>query len=198
MALGPDGIKDDALGLGASSFPSERPMTDVGEVPIVLVGDHGTAERVEVELTRQSWVVQSGFALNDDRFELSGSRLVCSGVVADVDGLEMALMAAARGAGLVAVVGAKDSWAAASLADQLSVLGLDPRFEGFRAMDSAPCYDRDTAELLDRLASGCTIPDAAHACLLSLRTANRKLSAARKSLGVATTLELVVTHVRGR
>jgi hypothetical protein len=84
------------------------------------------------------------------------------------------------------------------LADQLSVLGIDPRFDGFPSTDSTQGYDRDTADLLDRLAAGSTIPDAARACLLSVRTANRKLSAARTSLGVATTLELVVAYVRGR
>jgi DNA-binding CsgD family transcriptional regulator len=53
-------------------------------------------------------------------------------------------------------------------------------------------------ELLDLLAGGASIAEAARRLYLSLRTANRRIAAARDALGVATTREAVLAHVRLR
>ena len=51
--------------------------------------------------------------------------------------------------------------------------------------------DGDGRELLQLLAQGLTLNEAADALHLSLRTANRRLAAARSTLGVATTIEAI-------
>ena len=52
--------------------------------------------------------------------------------------------------------------------------------------------DEDQVRLLRLLAEGLSVPEAAKACLLSQRTAERRLSAARRVLGVASTAEALV------
>ena len=51
--------------------------------------------------------------------------------------------------------------------------------------------DRDGRELLQLLAQGLTLNEAAETLHLSLRTANRRLAVARSTLGVATTIEAI-------
>ena len=51
--------------------------------------------------------------------------------------------------------------------------------------------DDDGRDLLHLLAQGLTVAEAAEALHLSLRTANRRLAAARAKLGVATTIEAI-------
>jgi DNA-binding NarL/FixJ family response regulator len=57
--------------------------------------------------------------------------------------------------------------------------------------------DKDARELLRLLAQGLTLNDAADALHLSLRTANRRLADARRTLGVTTTLEAIATLSAG-
>jgi hypothetical protein len=56
----------------------------------------------------------------------------------------------------------------------------------------------DQRALLERLAAGQTIAAAAAAEYLSLRTANRRIAAARLALGVATTRDAVSAYLRHR
>ena len=51
--------------------------------------------------------------------------------------------------------------------------------------------DEETAALLDALVNGSTIREAADSCYVSLRTANRRLAAARRAFSVANTHALV-------
>ena len=57
--------------------------------------------------------------------------------------------------------------------------------------------DEDGRALLELLAQGLTLNEAAGSLHLSLRTANRRLAAARVALGVATTLEAIATLSAG-
>lgn len=58
-----------------------------------------------------------------------------------------------------------------------------------------PDLDEDAQELLDLLARGCTLGEAAERLHLSRRTADRRLAAARRVLGAATTAQAVSLHL---
>ena len=53
-------------------------------------------------------------------------------------------------------------------------------------------------QILDLLAGGASIAQAARQLFWSLRTANRRVAAARDALGVSTTQEAVVAYARLR
>ena len=57
--------------------------------------------------------------------------------------------------------------------------------------DAAAALTADQRSLLMLLAEGLSVAEAAQRMFLSLRTAERRLSAARKALGVATTAEAI-------
>ena len=63
---------------------------------------------------------------------------------------------------------------------------------------SAAPLSREQREVLDLLADGHSIAQAARLRFLSLRTANRRVREAREKLGVATNREAVVAYVRLR
>jgi DNA-binding CsgD family transcriptional regulator len=144
------------------------------------------------QLRRDGWQVHRGFALPDEPWELAGSRLVLAGELTGEADVHAALLGAVRGAGLAVRLDPAQPWAAAFLAD---LARLD---------DPAPVpapADPLTAEqrqILDLLADGASITQAARRLFLSLRTANRRVAAARAALGVATTREAVLAYVRLR
>jgi DNA-binding NarL/FixJ family response regulator len=82
---------------------------------------------------------------------------------------------------------------------RIGPVGVDPS-DGTAAAASTtklPITEEQVA-LLARLADGETIAAAAEAEFLSLRTANRRIAAARKALGVATTREAVLAYIKHR
>src|SRR5207249_2389455 len=112
---------------------------------------------------------------------------VLYGRVADLDTAELAVHAAARGAGVVAIADPGTDVGRALLAD-LSRLGpvtRDPEAEVSTGPDEkesdSPLLPEQRA-LLERLANGETIAAAAAAEFLSLRTANRRIAQAREAL----------------
>ena len=58
-------------------------------------------------------------------------------------------------------------------------------------LGAAAALDEEARAILELIAQGMTVPEAAAALHLSLRTANRRLAAARKALGVTTTIEAI-------
>ena len=72
-----------------------------------------------------------------------------------------------------------------------------PAVSATRSADDLPLTIEQRA-LLDRLADGESIAAAATAEFLSLRTANRRIAAARDALGVRTTRQAVVEYARRR
>ena len=168
----------------------------------------GTAATVALRrLARAGWHTREGFALTDAGWDVAAQRLVLYGRVSDMDTAELAVHAAARGAGVVAIVEVAGEIGRALLAD-LSRLGpviQDPEAEvepdgpvdGDGGVSLAVLLPEQRA-LLDRLANGETIAAAAAAEYLSLRTANRRIAQARDALGVRTTREAVLTYLRQR
>lgn len=149
-------------------------------------------------LGRDGWDVHEGFALPDEPWDVSRNRMLLVGLVDDATAAADAVLAAARGAAVIATVEDGSEVAALLVAD-LSRIGTvtrtaepEPDTGGFAALTAEQCA------LLERLATGDSIAAAADAEFLSLRTANRRIAQARAILGVRTTRQAVVEYVRLR
>jgi hypothetical protein len=155
-------------------------------------------------LARAGWHTREGFALAESGWDVTAQRLVLYGRVADLDTAELAVHAAARGAGVVVITDPAAEVGRALLADLARVgpVTQDPEAdvepqEGAEPDGPVSLLPEQKA-LLDRLANGETIAAAAAAEFLSLRTANRRIAQARDALGVRTTREAVLTYLRQR
>jgi len=176
---------------------------DPALAPRFVVASGGDAMTVVRKLSRAGWTTREGFALTDQQWDVSDARLALFGRVADADTAELALLAAARGAGIVAISDAAAEIGRALLADLGRIgpvstdpdadLGTEPEPSG-----SGPVLAPEQRALLERLAGGETIAAAAAAEFLSLRTANRRIAEAREVLGVRTTREAVLAYLRIR
>ena len=174
-------------------------MTRQPDAPRHVVATPSDADTVLRRLIRDGWVPRDGFALPDPLWDVTGNRLVLHGRVADPETLQLAVLAAARGAGIVAIIDA-ESMLGRALIDDLARLGpvrqgaTPEPGEGNAVADLVP----EQRALLDRLAAGDTIAAAAAAEFLSLRTANRRIAEARAIFGVRTTREAVLAYLRQR
>jgi DNA-binding CsgD family transcriptional regulator len=166
------------------------------DAPRHVVATTADAETVLRRLRRDGWVLREGFALPDPAWDVTATKLVLHGRIAEADTLQLAVLAAARGAGVVAVCD-PETPVGRALVDDLSRLGvvhLGPGEAGEAVADLIP----EQRALLDRLAAGDTIAAAAAAEFLSLRTANRRIAEARALFGVRTTREAVLAYLRQR
>ncbi len=175
-------------------------MTRPSDAPRHIVTSAADADTVLRRLTRDGWTVREGFALPDPAWDLTGARLVLHGRVGDPDTLQLAVLAAARGTGIVAVCDPATPLGRA-LADDLARLGgvqHGPGGAGGGGGGGAVDLVPEQRALLERLAAGDTIAAAAAAEFLSLRTANRRIAEARALFGVRTTREAVLAYLRQR
>jgi hypothetical protein len=179
-------------------------MTGIPPAPRYIVDGGVEATSVLRRLARAGWTTREGFALPETTWDVSTSRLVLFGRVADPDTAELAVLAAARGAGVVAIADAAADVGRALLADlaRIGPVSTDPDApvagEQTDAGGSGPQLAPEQRALLERLAGGETIAAAAAAEFLSLRTANRRIAEAREVLGVRTTREAVLAYLRIR
>jgi hypothetical protein len=174
-------------------------VTRQPDAPRHVVATPGDADTVLRRLTRDGWHPRDGFALPDPAWDVTAARLVLHGRIADQEALQLAVLAAARGAGIVAICDA-DSLLGRALVDDLARLGpvrLGTLGETGGVEQVADLVPEQRA-LLDRLAAGDTIAAAAAAEFLSLRTANRRIAEARAVFGVRTTREAVLAYLRQR
>ena len=118
---------------------------------------------------------------------------IFTGTVRDAGDAAEALLAAVGGAGLV-VHAVAEREVIDRLVDDLRRLGAVDHRTGEPA--AGPGLTPDERRLLDALANGRTLGDAAAELHLSRRTADRRLASAREKLGVATTAEAVVAHAK--
>ncbi len=140
----------------------------------------GTPDAAEVAALLDVGAVVTGFELGDDPWSVTG--VVCVGRVVDDASHAGALDAALRGADVV--VDVTDDRRAAFVDDVMrSGLVLWSGAESRAQPEWAP--------LLDALAGGMPIAEAARRCHLSVRSAHRRLATARQELGVATTTAAV-------
>lgn len=156
-------------------------------------------------LARRGWQARDGFALPERQWDVTERRLALHGRISDPETLRLAVLAAARGAAVVAVADPAGVLGRELVADlgRLGPVYLDDRTGPAAATDStADRGDPGTGltpqqrALLRRLADGQTIAAAAAAEFLSLRTANRHIARARVLLGVRTTREAVLRYLR--
>lgn len=170
--------------------------------PLYVVGSAAEATTVLRRLSRDGWHTRSGFAITDTGWDVSAAKVLRYGRIPDADTAALAVLAAARGAGVVCVCDPASPQGRALSADlaRIGPVGVDPQQSTVpkAAADPAPALPvtAEQAALLARLADGETIAAAAEAEFLSLRTANRRIAAARKALGVATTREAVLAFMK--
>ena len=172
-------------------------MTRQPDAPRHVVATSAEADTVLRRLAREGWTVRAGFALPDANWDVAASRLVLHGriLAEDTESVQLAMLAAARGAGIVAVCD-PESPAGRALLDDLSRVG--PVRQDSDGADVLADLIPEQRALLDRLAAGDTIAAAAAAEFLSLRTANRRIAEARALFGVRTTREAVLAYLRQR
>jgi DNA-binding NarL/FixJ family response regulator len=79
-------------------------------------------------LARVGWQTREGFALPESSWDVTSSRLVLFGRVSDLDTAELALLAAARGAGVIAIADVRAEVGRALLADleRIGPVSTDP------------------------------------------------------------------------
>ncbi len=181
--------------------------------PYLVLPPGGDLDAAARDVAQRGWRVHRGFLPPQTPWDLAPGRVVVVGVVDEVAAAQAALLCAVRGAGLVAAVDRDRPWAAGFLAD---LARLSPEVAS-AASRAAPTADSTadpaasppdppgpgplTAEqrdLLDLLADGHSIAQAARLRYLSLRTANRRVAEARTALGVATTRDAVLAYLRLR
>jgi DNA-binding NarL/FixJ family response regulator len=171
------------------------------EVPRYVLPSAAEATVVLRRLARAGWLTREGFALAGAAWNLGERKVVLFGRVSDAETVRLAARAAARGAGVVAIVDPAGAVGRA-LVEDLSRLGPVCRDPGAEPeMVPPPAAARLVPEqraLLERLANGETIAAAAAAEFLSLRTANRRMAQAREALGARTTREAILAYLRQR
>lgn len=173
----------------------------VTRAPLIVVPAAADVEVTARRLREGGHRAQRGFDLPPEPFDLSGERLTCAGIVADRAEAVAALVAAVRGAGLVVSVGLAADEADVFL-DDLARIGPILRPPAAPAV-AGPQLSPEQRQLLEILAAGATVPDAARQLYLSVRTAERRIGEIRRVLGVRTTAEAVLaaraaTAVGGR
>lgn len=152
------------------------PFLYLGAPPPVVV-EHWTAS---------GWRIRDGFTVDGE--PLDG--VVCIGRVEDAAGVADVVEAAARGAA-IAVEG--DDQLLDLVADDAVRLDLEPAPEPGHPPAAAA---DEWAPLLERLAAGDSVANAARSCHLSLRTAYRRLAAARTAYGVPSNTAAIVAWQR--
>lgn len=147
---------------------------------------------IAADFAGQGWTVRQGWQLPDEPWDITPARLICAGVIRTDDDVQAALLVAARGGGLIITPMADR--------DVFDRFMEDLRHLGPVGVAGAPVSDDrdgtpladDQLRLLELLSTGMTVAEAADACFLSRRTAERRLAAARRSLGVSTTTEALM------
>jgi DNA-binding NarL/FixJ family response regulator len=165
-----------------------------GAAPL-LVGPEVDVDAEARRLRAAGWQVRAGWALPERPWDLHGMGMVCTGEIDGAEAAAAAVLAAARGTGLVARLRAPAEVAERCLADLRRLGATGP------AGPAPPAPARLTAEqreLLGHLAAGRSLAQAARLLHLSQRTAERRLAAARRALGARTTAEALLALETGQ
>ncbi len=180
--------------------------------PYLVLPPGGDLDAAAREVAQHGWQVCRGFSPPEAPWDLAPARVVAVGAVNEAAAAEAALLCAVRGAGLVVAVDEDRPWAASFLADLRRLAPPPPAPDGPHqplgpALTPAPRpgpgpgpgpLTAEQRDLLDLLADGHSIAQAARLRYLSLRTANRRVAEARAALGVSTTREAVLAYARLR
>ena len=147
--------------------------------------------------------VQTNLQLPVVPWSLVAADLTCVATVSGPGDAAEAIVAALRGVSLVLFVGHDASWAGRvdflEDLDRLRSIAPDgPSSAPAALLAPMPEIGPDQGDILELLAEGLSLPEAAGRLFLSLRTTERRLSAAKRLLGVRSTAEAVVAFVAGR
>jgi DNA-binding NarL/FixJ family response regulator len=157
---------------------------------LVLCSEQREAAAVLERLGREGRSIRSGWDLPSREWDVSAAHVVCTGRVETPEDAHAALLAAARGAGVVAVAGCEPRLLERFFEDLQRFGRVELRTDQApEPPDPLGCEER---RLLELLARGVTLGEAAKRLHISRRTADRRLAAARTALGVRTTAEAVV------
>jgi DNA-binding NarL/FixJ family response regulator len=157
--------------------------------PLVVLPAEDDVDAVAARLRRNGHTVRGGF-VPDGPFDLTGERIICSGIVATLDDARAAILAAARGAGLLVAV-ASSAEVEQQFLEDLGRIG-EVRRETEETAPTRPALTTEQRQLLDLVAEGASIPAAAAELFISVRTAERRIAQIRTALGVRTTAAAVV------
>jgi DNA-binding CsgD family transcriptional regulator len=162
-----------------------------GVVPPVVVveGPEEAFAHAVAEVGEAGWTVLPGF----DGAGAGQGRIVRSGTIAGAADAGKALLAVLGGAGIV-VHGLAPREVLDRLLDDLRHAG--PVEHRRRLPQVRPSLDDDELAILRMLADGWRLGDVAAELGLSRRTADRRLAAARRALGVERTVEAVASARR--
>lgn len=170
-----------------------RPSVSDPPSIVVVTGSVAAARRLvatRLAAARTAgWTVVRGW-----QAPMTRDRVVCTGTISTTDGARRALLAALAGAGLVVSV-RLDPITVDRFLDDLRRLGP---VESLAVDDIPPTLSLQQWALLAKLGEGLTLPEAAAELGLSSRTAERRVAAARRILGVSSTAEAIVTSITGR
>ena len=156
--------------------------------PLILMDDLSSLADAVEELEAEGWLVRDELVPAQRTWQVGGLRMVCSGVVSRAPDVAATLMAAARGAGVVVAV-QPGSALRERLFDDLSRVGSVTLRHARR--DPLAGLQPEQRELLQLLANGANLDEAARALSYSRRTVDRRLAAVRATLGARTTAEVL-------
>jgi DNA-binding NarL/FixJ family response regulator len=157
--------------------------------PLILTSDDQTFETAIDEISSIGWTLRRAWRLPEHDWSVSDARVVCCGPVATFDDVSAALLAAVRGAGIIARI-EPDAEPARRLREELSSLGHVE--ERARKHGDVTELSLEQVELCRLLGQGLSLADAATRLHLSRRTAFRRLASVREALNVETTREAVL------
>ena len=160
--------------------------------PFLAVGPCGPGQRAAWQAEGRAIVV--GWVVPPEPWSLHG--FVFVGGVTDRESTAAAVEVGARGAAL-AVTEVAGEWCDV-LFDDLLRLGFDPPSAAGAKAPLDGGTEPAWAALLDALAAGAPVAQAARNCHLSLRSAYRRLAEARAALAVGSTTAAVVAWQRRR
>jgi DNA-binding NarL/FixJ family response regulator len=145
------------------------------EGPATVLAEQVCAERAEL-----------GMRLTSD-WRAARPGVVCMGEVGDQSAAEQAVLALLAGADVVVTATAPREVVDRMCDDLRRIGSLEHRVEA----SAGPALSDEERELVERLLAGQSLGQASNAMHLSRRTADRRLAAARRALGVRTTAELL-------
>jgi DNA-binding NarL/FixJ family response regulator len=167
---------------------SHETKDDGGGPPLIIV-EHASERRTWMEriLTTTGWTIRRGW---DPGPALTAERVIHVGRIAGADDAAAALLAAGRGAGILALTDGR--WRHVDrFAEDLGRFGSVRVVDADRDEDRASALDEEQWRLLALLGAGSSVTHAARALHMSRRTAERRLAAARVTLRVRTTAAAV-------
>lgn len=163
-------------------------MASPARPPVLLYNDDPPATGHDLPV---GWRVRRGFALPDTPWDLLPRRWVCVGVIAAAGDAEAAIAALSRGVGLAVGIRAGGDLRHRTLEDlfRLGEVVATPN----SARSPASALDEEQRLLIEALARGETVTEAARGLHLSRRTANRRLAGIRTLLGVQSNAEAMAS-----